>query len=120
MGALSRSPDPDPSPSLLARTEAFVRARLESRACGHDWWHIHRVRALASRIAGEIGADPLVVEMAALLHDVADPKLDAYPGEGQALLREYLDALEKTPAPGLEALPEGFRARLEGVLERGP
>jgi uncharacterized protein len=49
---------------LLARAEAFVRARLEANACGHDFHHIHRVRVLALRIAPEAGADPFLVEMA--------------------------------------------------------
>lgn len=84
--------------ALLDRTETFVRGRLESRACGHDWWHIHRVRATALRIGAALGADPALVEMAALLHDVADPKLDAAPGEGRRALGEYLDGCRLDPA----------------------
>lgn len=95
--------------ALLDRTEAFVRSRLESRACGHDWWHIHRVRAAALRIGATLGADPALVEMAALLHDVADPKLDAAPGEGLRALADYLDGCR---------LPPPRRAALEEVLSR--
>lgn len=94
---------------LLDRTEAFVRARLESRACGHDWWHIHRVRAAALRIGSSLGADLELVELAALLHDVADPKLDAFPGEGRNLLARYLDDC---------GLPSADRERLEDILSR--
>lgn len=94
---------------LLDRAEALVRARLEDRACGHDWWHIHRVRALALRLAPSVGADPALVELAALLHDVADPKLDAHPGEGLALLGRWLDAA---------GLAGSERARLEDILAR--
>ena len=94
---------------LLDRTETFVRARLDARACGHDWWHIHRVRAAALNIGSAIGADPGMVEMAALLHDVADPKLDAFPGEGRGLLAGYLDGC---------ALAPDYRIRLEDILSR--
>ncbi|MDB5103533.1 MAG: hypothetical protein JWP91_1222 [Fibrobacteres bacterium] len=99
---------------LLDRTERFVRDRLEANACGHDFHHIHRVRALALRIAPEAGADPFLVELGALLHDIADPKLNDTPEAGQRALAEFLDSC------GLEAcgLPAGFRARLEDVLER--
>src|SRR4051812_42100292 len=76
--------------ACLVRTEKFVRARLEANACGHDFWHIHRVRNLSLRIAPEAGADLFIVEMAALLHDVADPKLNASPEAGRQVLRDYL------------------------------
>ncbi|HEX2190749.1 MAG TPA: HD domain-containing protein, partial [Longimicrobiaceae bacterium] len=58
----------------LRRTEAYIRERMEGEGSGHDWWHVHRVRCTALRLAGEEGADPFVVELAALLHDVADHK----------------------------------------------
>ncbi|HEU4451728.1 MAG TPA: HD domain-containing protein, partial [Longimicrobium sp.] len=63
-----------PPEEVLARTEEFVRGRLEGDGSGHDWWHVHRVRRTALRLARDEGADPYVVELAALLHDVADHK----------------------------------------------
>jgi uncharacterized protein len=59
---------------MLARTEAHVRREMSGEGTGHDWWHVHRVRQTALRLAAEEGADPYVVELAALLHDVADHK----------------------------------------------
>jgi len=59
---------------VLARTEAHVRQAMSGEGTGHDWWHIHRVRQTALRLAREEGADPYVVELAALLHDIADHK----------------------------------------------
>ena len=60
---------------LITITEEFVKKILESDGSGHDWWHIHRVKNLALRIAVEEGADLFVVELAALLHDLDDWKL---------------------------------------------
>lgn len=94
---------------LVSRAEAFVRARLEANACGHDFHHIERVRRLALRIAPEAGADPFLTEMAALLHDVADPKLNDTPEQGRRELTVFLDGC---------ALPAAQRARLEDALER--
>lgn len=59
---------------IIQVTTEYVRERLAGETTGHDWWHIERVRALACRLAREEGADLFVVELAALLHDIADWK----------------------------------------------
>ena len=41
---------------------------------GHDWSHVDRVRKLALSIGKKEKADMFVIELAALLHDVADYK----------------------------------------------
>ena len=62
------------SSELVARTDDFVRKTLAGDSSGHDWWHIDRVRKTALRIATVEGADRDTVELAALLHDIADWK----------------------------------------------
>src|SRR5215475_6844870 len=59
---------------VLRRTVDHVRGLLAGDSAGHDWWHIHRVWQMARRIAEAEGADRYVVQLAALLHDVADWK----------------------------------------------
>ena len=59
---------------IVEKTRDFVRKTLENAEGGHDWWHIHRVWLNAHRIAEDEQADMLVVELAALLHDIADSK----------------------------------------------
>jgi uncharacterized protein len=58
----------------IARTKAFIRERFAGEGSGHDWWHVDRVRRMALRLAPDERADVTVVELAALLHDVADHK----------------------------------------------
>ena len=60
--------------SVLAETAQHVRTLLGDDSSGHDWWHIARVRAVALAIGRHEGADLYVVELAALLHDIADWK----------------------------------------------
>lgn len=53
---------------------SFVKESLKEAESGHDWWHIERVWKLARHIAENEEADLLVIELAALLHDIADAK----------------------------------------------
>ena len=59
---------------IIERTADHVRAALSGDGTGHDWWHVYRVWQMAKRIGQAEGADLLVVELAALLHDIADWK----------------------------------------------
>lgn len=63
--------------AVIERTREHVRRQLQGDPSGHDWWHIERVRTLALRLAEQEGADLFVVELAALLHDIADWKFHA-------------------------------------------
>lgn len=59
---------------VISRTEGHVKQALAGDSSGHDWWHIDRVRKNAIQIAVQEGADLVAVELAALLHDIADWK----------------------------------------------
>lgn len=60
--------------STIDNTVAFVKEKLEGAEAGHDWFHIERVWKLAAQIAETEDCDKEVVELSALLHDIADPK----------------------------------------------
>ncbi len=60
---------------MINETEQFVRAFHATDFSGHDYAHIERVRKMALQIAATEGGDLLTIELAALLHDVADEKL---------------------------------------------
>ncbi len=59
---------------VISQTVEHVQQTLAGDSSGHDWWHIDRVRRNAVQIATEENADLLIVELAALLHDIADWK----------------------------------------------
>lgn len=60
--------------STIDNTVAFVKEKLEGAEAGHDWFHIERVWKLAAQIAETEDCDIEVVELSAILHDIADPK----------------------------------------------
>jgi|GEM_PF-6693107 len=62
------------STNYIERTVTYVKQELINAEGGHDWWHIHRVWQLARHIGAKEQVDMLVVELGALLHDIADSK----------------------------------------------
>ncbi len=76
---------------LITSTVTFVKQTLAGAEGGHDWWHIYRVWQLAKRIAVSEKADMLVVELGALLHDIADAKFhNGDESVGPKLAQEFL------------------------------
>ncbi len=61
---------------MVTETENYVKSIFANEGSGHDWWHIHRVRNLALKIAEIEGGTRFIIEMAALLHDVDDWKIN--------------------------------------------
>jgi len=60
--------------NTIENTVEFVKEKLEGAEAGHDWFHIERVWKLAQKIAKTENCNQDVVELSALLHDIADPK----------------------------------------------
>ncbi|WP_409288820.1 HD domain-containing protein [Peribacillus sp. SCS-37] len=82
---------------LISRCEVFVKNQMRSDTSGHDWHHIMRVRSLAMQIAREEGSDSLfLVEMAALLHDIPDEKLNESEEAGFKKLDDWFKEQEMT------------------------
>lgn len=59
---------------LISKTIELVKEKLKGTESGHDWFHIERVWKLSLKIHDQEGGDKMVIELAALLHDIADPK----------------------------------------------
>lgn len=59
---------------LIEKTIAYVKKELQHAEAGHDWFHIERVYNNALHLLQTEQADRLVVQLAALLHDIADSK----------------------------------------------
>ncbi len=60
--------------TIIDKTIQFVKQKLENAEGGHDWFHIERVYKNALLIAKEEDCDLTVVQLGALLHDIADSK----------------------------------------------
>ena len=59
---------------MIQQTINYVKSELENAEGGHDWWHIYRVWKTAIQISASEPVDRRIVELGALLHDIADSK----------------------------------------------
>ncbi len=59
---------------IIQQVAEIVERQQLGEGSGHDWWHTYRVWQLAKQINSKEKADFFVVELGALLHDIADWK----------------------------------------------
>jgi uncharacterized protein len=80
--------------AIIRKTVDFVKASLSDAEGGHDWWHIYRVWKTSVHIAQSEDVDMFVVELGALLHDIADSKFHGGDEEiGPRKAQEFLRLL---------------------------
>jgi uncharacterized protein len=81
------------NPDLINKTIQFVKQKLENAEGGHDWFHIERVYKNSILIAKDEKCNEIVVQLGALLHDIADSKF--HNGDetvGPKVAREFLES----------------------------
>ena len=95
--------------NLINDTIAFVKKELENAEGGHDWFHIERVYKNALLIANGENCDILIVQLGALLHDIADSKFhDGDETVGPKKARLFLES---------KNFPENTIANVVNVIE---
>jgi uncharacterized protein len=78
--------------NLIDTTILFVKETLAQAEGGHDWFHIERVYKNALLIAATEVCDIEIVQLGALLHDIADSKFhDGDETIGPIIARAFLE-----------------------------
>jgi uncharacterized protein len=79
---------------VIEKTRSFIETKFATEEGAHDWWHLYRVWQLTKHIANqEKDANMLVVELGALLHDIADWKFHSGDLEaGPKAAKEWLES----------------------------
>jgi len=84
----------DTNQDIILKTVDFVKTSLADAEGGHDWWHIYRVWKTAKHIAQNETVDTFIVELGALLHDIADSKFHGGDEEiGPKRARKFMESL---------------------------
>ena len=80
--------------TVIQKTIDFTKATLSNAEGGHDWWHVYRVWKLSKHIAKTENGNTFIVELGALLHDIADSKFhDGDELIGPRKARDFLTSL---------------------------
>lgn len=94
---------------IIEATIDFVKKTLTNAEGGHDWWHIYRVWKTAKEISKTERVDPFIVELGALLHDIADSKFNN--GDetvGPKMANEFLQS---------QNLPDNVIKHVEAIIK---
>lgn len=79
---------------IIDQTITFVKITLQGAEGGHDWFHIERVWKNAKTIGATENINMFVIELAALLHDIADAKFhDGNENAGPEKAKGFLQGL---------------------------
>ncbi|HNH06115.1 MAG TPA: HD domain-containing protein [Anaerolineales bacterium] len=77
---------------IIQKTAEYIKQEFSEDSSGHDWWHIYRVWKNAITICEHEKADPFIVELAALLHDLDDWKFNDTGDETPLRAKAWLDS----------------------------
>ena len=110
--------------SIIRKIAQDARVYHSGAESGHGWWHVDRVRRIAMMIQKAEGiGNPVVVEAAALLHDVGDYKVKGGE-EGQGVVKQILDnsGMQEDMVSEVLYIHENisFRKSLDGAVARTP
>ena len=90
----------EPIDSPVAHIRSIAQLLLENAGGTHDWEHTLRVHRLCTHMGSMEGADMLVLEAAAFLHDIGRPAQDVVQGavchavQGSQMARDIINPLD--------------------------
>jgi len=82
---------------IISNTIKFVKRKLSGDSSGHDWWHIQRVLTLSRKIHQKEDGNLFIIELAALLHDVADWKFNMNETSGLKIILDWMESQQIDP-----------------------
>lgn len=83
---------------IITKTLEYLKSHQQNQESAHDYWHVIRVWKNVQNIAKSEQVDSIVVELAALLHDIADYKFHGGDeGKGGLVAKEFLESIGVDP-----------------------
>ncbi|TSC93829.1 MAG: uncharacterized protein CEN87_729 [Parcubacteria group bacterium Licking1014_1] len=76
---------------IIKGIQNYIKKEFKGESTGHDWWHIFRVWKMAKEIAKKESGDLFIIELGALLHDIADWKFHDDVKAGSKKTRQLLN-----------------------------
>lgn len=78
---------------LITTAKNFIKEQLGEDSTSHDYWHSLLVWRNAKNITAVEQANPLIVELASLLHDVGDWKFQENTSTEHITVKAFLEQI---------------------------
>lgn len=109
------------SSDLIKKTTDYVRLKLMNEHSGHDWYHVTRVLHWARILQKEEGGDLELIELSALLHDLADYKrYDFSEKKGSLAMQAMMDVLGVEDLMQKKIIQNVYEAEYRGDYTKVP
>ncbi len=79
---------------IIKKIANYAKQKLSGEGSGHDFWHVYRVWQMALYLAKKEKTNLFIVQLAALLHDIADWKFNDNDKAGSILSEKLLKELK--------------------------
>ncbi|KAJ7817303.1 hypothetical protein B0H14DRAFT_3089692 [Mycena olivaceomarginata] len=115
------SPTTDQERAIIAEAEQVMNDAMAKYDPSHDAFHVQRVRRTALALANAVSPKPdlLVVELAALLHDVLDKKYVSaeQAADPYAFFLPFFTSLAAKHGPGVDLVRDGRARQVAQIVD---
>ena len=79
--------------SIINKIEKYIKELFVNERTGHDYYHAMRVKSIADKIIDKEGGNKLIIDMACLLHDAIDDKIQDSLNKNCQTFNEFFTSL---------------------------
>lgn len=80
--------------NIISQIQSYISSLFINERTGHDYYHAMRVKSVADKIADKEGGNRLIIDMAALLHDAIDDKIQDSLNKNCPTFSEFFASLD--------------------------
>ena len=80
--------------NIIAKIKSYIKELFINERTGHDYYHAMRVKSVADKIVDKEGGNRLIIDIACLLHDAIDDKIQDSLNKNCPAFSEFFASLD--------------------------